>query len=298
MTISLSRYYEFVTFEIGVIARSMKEVLGLFSLNPSELEFKAEYFHHGALEERLLSFADLGLVCSFEGSPADVRLGFFDGNKQWHHVIMGADQGLFSIRVSAPSPETSDKIYEILERGLSLTRVQKPPNIGEKISGIEIRLSELERQFFAAQNKLACFLSYRFSDKSKVYALELSRFLELAGVEVTSGAEYEPRRVSDKVRALLDKPMDFIVYLITSEGESMWTRDELGTAVAKGHTPVLLVEAGAKVESGILGDLEFLKFQPNHVSDCFIGIMEAIRFFRREKQSPSIQGDQLPYKPA
>jgi hypothetical protein len=119
-------------------------------------------------------------------------------------------------------------------------------------------------------------------------ALELTRFLELLGVNVVTGAGYEPRRVDQKVIARLEQPLDFLIYLITADGESIWTRDELAFSLAKGYALVLLVESGTKIEKGLLGDWEYLEFEGNHIGDSFMGILEALHIYRTGKDCGSV----------
>jgi hypothetical protein len=111
------------------------------------------------------------------------------------------------------------------------------------------------------------------------------RFLALIGVEVTTGDTYEPRRVSDKVLSHLDKRLDFVVYLVEKEGESAWTRDEMAVSLGKGCRIIPLVEEGAALERGILGDWEYIPFTSGHTSDTFLPILEAVKFINKEKGS-------------
>jgi hypothetical protein len=150
---------------------------------------------------------------------------------------------------------------------------------------IEQRLKMLENKIKLPENKLSCFLSYRFNKRSKAIALELTRFLELLGVNVISGAGYEPRRVNEKVTARLNQPLDFLIYLITEDGESTWTRDELAYALGKGYALIIVVESGIKIDQGLMGNWEYLEYDADHISDAFVGILEALRYIKREKRA-------------
>lgn len=284
MSISQSRYYKWKTFELGAIGRAVREIINHFSLDVAEIKFTAKYDHDESTEERTLSIEDIGSICSFSGNPDGLCFGFNDEANRWNYFMIAASHDFLLFHVSSPVAETTAKMFDILQDKLGLSQVPSPP---DKSNLIEQRLTELEQRFTVTNETLTCFLSYRFNERSKTYAMEITRFLELAGVQVVSGAGYEPRRVTDKVRTRLDQPLDFLVYLLSSEGESMWTRDELSVALAKGYAVILIVEAGVKVEQGLLGDWEYLEFQAGHVSDSFIGILEALRFIRREKESPA-----------
>ena len=109
---------------------------------------------------------------------------------------------------------------------------------------------------------------------------QITRFLELLDIEVISGASYEPRRVTEKVRSRLSSNIDFVVYLVTKDGETAWTRDELITGLGVDAHLVPIVESGAKMEIGILGDLEYIPFESGHISDAFVRLLEAVRFIQ------------------
>jgi hypothetical protein len=113
--------------------------------------------------------------------------------------------------------------------------------------------------------------------------LRVQKFLDLLDVKVLSGASYEPRQVSEKVLSKLREPLDFIVLLITSNGESMWTRDEIGTAIHKGIALIPLVEKGAKFQSSLFAGIEYIEFESGHIGDAFLKLLEAIRFIREQK---------------
>ena len=117
--------------------------------------------------------------------------------------------------------------------------------------------------------------------------MELSRFLELVGVDVLTGIGYEPRRVSAKVLERLKGSHEFFVYLITKEGESSWTRDELAVAYGSGLPVILLVERGAEISKGLLGDWEYIQFDTDHLGDAYIRVLEALRFIGERKRTSS-----------
>lgn len=133
--------------------------------------------------------------------------------------------------------------------------------------------------------RLRCFLSFRFNDASEFVALRVQQFLTLLDVEVLTGANYEPRQVSEKVLSKLRQPLDLIVLLITRDGESMWTRDEIGTAIHKGVALVPLIEKGAKLEPGLFADIEYVEFEAGHIGDAFLKLLQAVRFVREQKGS-------------
>jgi hypothetical protein len=71
------------------------------------------------------------------------------------------------------------------------------------------------------------------------------------------------RQASDKVLSRL--PLDLIILLITSNGESLWTSGEIGTAIHRGIALVPLVEKGVKFEPGLFADVECVESAAGHV---------------------------------
>lgn len=135
-----------------------------------------------------------------------------------------------------------------------------------------------------SSKKLKCFLSFRFSHDGKKYGEEVKKFLETIDVEVVSGDKYEPRRISEKVRDLLSQGHDFGVLIVSSDGESMWTRDETNWIWSEGKRVIVIVEEGSKFEHGLQGDLEWIPFNKSHVSDAFTKLVQGIRFIENERR--------------
>jgi len=148
---------------------------------------------------------------------------------------------------------------------------------------ISDRIKALEAAVFAPKRVLRCFLSYRFQPENELTALRVQQFLHLLDVIVLSGAGYEPRRITEKVLARLREPLDFVVVIISSDGQSMWTRDEIAWAITVGVPIIPLVEHGAKFEPGLFGDIEYIAYDTAHISDTFLNLLQAIRFIRDKK---------------
>src|ERR1017187_2158551 len=131
------------------------------------------------------------------------------------------------------------------------------------------------------------FLSYRFNELSRTAVDQLQRLFRALDVDIVTGEEYEPRSVSDKIRARLDLPLDGVVLLVVNE-ESFWTRDEIAFAHAKGIPVIPLVAKGTTFTAGVFGDLEMIYFEPGHIEQTFIGILEALRYIKlhRRPQPP------------
>nr|VFJ71015.1 MAG: hypothetical protein BECKFW1821C_GA0114237_102549 [Candidatus Kentron sp. FW] len=320
MTITSTRNYEPRRFEPGQLADCFEKMLTVLGVQKDDAEILAKYHHgEGTEEHRDLTPDDLGVICEIKDQPASISFRF--------HVQgeYGKDTSIRLARNSSYSfseylyihwdyydVKIGNKLVSILEESLSLKPFEAPePDNSEaserdkawreawekffdRINDIETRLSTLETSLSARQEELTCFLSYRFNVRSKPLALELTRFLELLNIKVISGAGYEPRRVQDKVMARLEQPHDLFISLITADGESAWTRDELGVALGRGHAVILLVEREAQLGEGILGSWERIEFEQDHIGDAFIGIMEAIRFVREERLRQMVETGKEP----
>lgn len=140
------------------------------------------------------------------------------------------------------------------------------------------RVSEIEKSFFS-KNKLRCFISYRFNELS-TEILQLKEFLSLIEIEIVTGNDYEPRRISEKVLGKIDESIDFVICLISTNGESLWTRDEIASISQKGGHVVPIIERGASFQGGIFGDLEYIEYEPGHISDSFVKLLQGVRYIK------------------
>jgi hypothetical protein len=179
-----------------------------------------------------------------------------------------------------------DKLQNVIELSENLLELEEyVSQESKKLSDSDLveRIERLE-QLIESKNSLKCFLSYRFTEYSKSLVFELTRFLDLVGIEVVSGINYEPRRISQKVTDKLNENFDFFIYLVTSEfGESMWIRDELITTYNKEKPIIPIIEIGAKFEPGILSDWEYIPFSKGDISKTYIGILEALKYIKLAK---------------
>ena len=141
--------------------------------------------------------------------------------------------------------------------------------------------SDARRQLAKRGHTIWAFVSYPFdSEQAEAYARQVERLLHALNVRVLTARPYEPRPVQDKVGDILADPFDLIVLIVAGKGESAWTRDEIAAATAKGAFVVPLVERPLTFERGLLGDLERIGFDPGHIGDAFVGLVEAVRFTR------------------
>lgn len=258
------RYYKQRRFGTNQIATCFQKLVSELNLGPEGYHISGRYRVDDDIEEsKNLTISDLGTLCEIKDRPEGLSFSFSPQNIKHAHsdiVFFQAFRGSLQLGQSLSGPEKSEVIFKIIEHSLQLERTELPDLKDRDIVAIEDRLCALEDQLKKDKLQLTCFLSYRFNSRSKALALELTRFLDLLGVKVITGAGYEPRRLNEKVTTRLEQPLDFFIYLITADGESTWTRDELAFSLAKGHAVVLLVESGSRIEKGLLADWEYIEF--------------------------------------
>ena len=126
-------------------------------------------------------------------------------------------------------------------------------------------------------------MAYRFNARVKFLAPELSRFLTLLDIKVVSGLGNERRRTAEKGSGRQKSGYDFFIYLITQDDEDTWTKDDLALAYGEGVPVIILMEKGSKTGKEILGGHEYIEFDPDHIGDTFIAILEAINFMKDQK---------------
>lgn len=280
------KYYKQKRFKPNQIAECFQKIISKLELPDDNTSISGTYdVGDNTNESRDISLNDLRTICEIKALPYSVAFSYPDPEEKYgksNIIIFQVFRGELQLGLHLSGPERSETLFKTFEEALDLEQISPPEYSDEKITIIEERLNSIEERL-EEHKQLTCFLSYRFNSRSKAVALELMRFLELLEVHVVSGAGYEPRRVDEKVIARLEQPLDFLIYLITKDGESTWTRDELAYSLAKGYAVVLLVESGAEIGKGLLGNWEYLEFESDHISDTFVGILEAIRYIKQEK---------------
>jgi len=160
--------------------------------------------------------------------------------------------------------------------------IEEHRKVTAKESVVPRTATRIEEKETPSTKLLRCFLSYRFSDKGKSYAREVGHFLEMQGVEVLTGEMYEPRGISQKVKELLAKDLDFVVLIVAEDGESAWTHDEIATARAEKKVIIPLVVEGSKFQAGLSGDTEWIPFASGHVGDTLTKLSEGINYVRKQ----------------
>ena len=224
-------------------------------------------------------------------SEFNTLIVYFQGDSRDIALSLGGRGDYISVSLSAESPESLYMVINKVKLLIGTTEVEttykkdilfQGPTIQEQIDELHSIIEEIRAIITKPGKMLRCFLSYRFDSNSEAMILRLQRFLTLLGVEVVSGASYEPRKISDKVMERISKSIDFIILIVAESGESAWTRDEISFANSRAIPIVPVVEQNAKFESGMFGDLEFLPYTSGHIGDVFIGLLEAINYIKEK----------------
>jgi hypothetical protein len=281
-------------FEAGQLASALGLAMKAIGVDPNKASC---HFHErlgdGTYFERRVGLREIETICDVAKQPFILIERTAEGEFSLSIGPNSADT--FQLSIKAATVQILNDARETLEQVLQLQESQESlynpftgdtdRRLGEALAPVLKRIEQLEEAIFAPSRPLRCFLSYRFAESNEIVALQIQQFLTLLNVEVLSGATYKPRQVSEKVLSRLREPLDLIILLITSNGESMWTRDEVGTAIHRGIALVPLVEKGAEFEPGLFADVEYVEFAAGHVGDAFLKFLQAVHFVREQKQA-------------
>jgi hypothetical protein len=281
--------YRVKVFGVGQVARAVESVLQHLGIEAATAGFSiTEYIADGSSVGRNITFSDVETIC--EPARQNLNVYWAQADRMLFFMFRSLGQSFFCVDAESTEPSMIAELQRSLEQVLSVVEATAEElkdvtegGDGEALEPLLKRIEALEQIVLAPTSRLRCFLSYRFTPANEIPALRINQFLTLLNVEVLSGSTYEPRQVSEKVLSKLKQPLDFIVLLITAEGESMWTRDEIGAALHRGIALVPLVEVGATLQPGLLADIEYVEFAPGHVGDGFLKLLEAVRFIREQK---------------
>lgn len=260
------------------------KIASVWGCGIQDLSFYARYCFENASDEKDLSYNE---VCAFTRinencDSLSISCKMFSENR---FVMFRQDSGCLFISSCADDIIRAQNLLQIISSTLKLSNYSPKESLifkSNRFDEIESRISKLE--WASSQTPLRCFLSYRFSELSSSIAHEIEQFLGLLGIEVVSGLAYEPRPIEEKVRDRILSGVDFVVYLVTAEGESSWLRDELATATTAGAFPVPIVEVGSHIENGLQGNVEYIPFTSGHPGDCWIRLVQAIRYVRASRK--------------
>lgn len=257
------------------------------------LKLNAVYTYGTATDDKHITLEETESITGI-APPLDSLRIYCDNKTDDKHVMRSAsfyrsEFNTVKINISAEDIISAENLLRQVVSTLKLTEfdiseIQFSDDVlAERLEEVESRVATLERE--ATHPQLKCFLSFRFSNPSSAIAREIEQFLALLDVKVISGIDYEPRKVEDKVRDRLLSGVDFVVYLVTSDGESYWLRDELATATAQGAIPIPLVEDGCMLAEGLHGNIEYITFAPDHPGDAWVRLTQAVRYVAKIRLS-------------
>jgi len=281
MSIDVKRNYIKKIFQPGEFANAIRIAI-CNEYNEDDLDCRLNHsIANLGNESKQIKISDIIAICDL----GSINSLYIRCNKDFFEIFISPLSDSLYFSYCSDNIDVLTRIMNNIEKELNLELIELKYDLSikQEIQDIRQSIHFIQNQLDINKPKLRCFISYRFTDNSKYKVLELTRFLELIGIEVITGVGYEPRTVSEKVLSKLSNPLDFIIYLLTKDGESTWIRDEMAVAVGKGYSIIPLVEEGVTLEKGILGDLEYIPF--DHISDSYIGILEAINFIKEKRSS-------------
>ena len=324
MQVSRHKVYENKKFRPKDISSALISIMDELGIPEDALEITGTFkARSGATEKRSMDLSDLAAVRDFEGQTNAIVVSYptdlIKSNNKDNSITFCNYEGGILVNVSTtnfPSiqsimdkledqlkmveklgkpigkskntsserAETSDR-YERTERSERPERVERD----ERKAEIIMESAILNHEFSKSPS---CFLAYRFNARVKSLAPELSRFLTLLDIKIVSGLGNERRRSAGKGAARVKSGYDFFIYLITQDDESTWTKDDLALAYSEGVPVIILMERGAKAGKEIIGGHEYIEFDPEHIGDTFISILEAINFMKDQKTESDQQSDE------
>jgi hypothetical protein len=289
MPFARTRSFKSKTLTAGLLARSLTKLHLTYAVDGDNPHISlGQHLPDGSIKHDYdLNFSGLEHICDLKSQLVHLELRF--KTKDGGSVYCTISGGVSDIVIYVSSAMASDVagIFETLLKNLALEELQKEVSTNDtkfvsEVDQISSRLQAIEDTLFGPRRRLRCFLSYRYRPATEGIAIRLQHFLTLLDVEVITGNAYEPRPISVKVLDRLSGPLDFVILLVDSEGESMWTRDEIASTKNRGIPLIPIVQADTKFEPGIFGDLEYIPYQEGHIGDSFLKILEAIAFIRSQ----------------
>ena len=233
------------------------------------------------------------LLKDLRRSEFPIQIRFLDDQSSRTIDFLLHDTILF-VDTNGFEEKTSNEVQNIIIEILTLTEPTPEDErgfyslatINDLIWKVYDRIDEISKRTVISEakesNKLRCFVSFRFDDHSKALAFELREFMELVGLEFVSGLGYEPRSISEKVLERLSGPLDLFIILFSESGDSSWLNQEIGVARARKLPILVLKEEGINVDSGMLGDTEYLVFPRGNISKSFVGVLQALSYLKEK----------------
>ena len=299
MSVSRDGYYENRVFAAGELAASLRRIESALALDPgaTKIDFERTLADGTTEQGGIESWDSLDALCDLVAEKTTIAF-FLDLPNRITYTILRPLRGVLHLSISAVHSDSLSNSFDVVERELELVRAEDPgvgatgnQGLVDRLQALERSLDQLTSETARRLTRLRFFLSYRFTPRSQATAAQIEHFLGLLGVEVLTASAYEPKGTSKKVRQCLSATLDATVLLVSADGESMWTRDEIAFSLARGLPVVPLVENGAKLEPGLFGDLEYIPFGRGHPGDAFTKLTEAVNYVRARRDLPVAEED-------
>jgi len=158
----------------------------------------------------------------------------------------------------------------------------------------ELGMNLLEKLIEMVEVKPSVFVSYRFTPEDENIAGIVKRLLELEGFVCVDGKTAKAEGVSDKVKKEIEKS-DGIVVIFTRDKQledgtwktSNWLINEMSLAVGMGKPVIVFFEDCINPEErrsilGIIGDLEYLMFNRDQLSELLLNAIPYIKDFYKK----------------
>jgi len=167
------------------------------------------------------------------------------------------------VEISRNSSESALKFLDEFEKALQL----EPLRLEEQYVEQETEERLLLR---------TVFIAHSFDQIGRSYAYQLTKFLSLLGFEVATGEGFSPEKVSSKVKRRL-LAQQIVIAIVSEREEFTWLIQEMTGATFTEKPLFVLVEEGADFKSGVLGDLEYIRFEKSRIADSFTPIVGGLR---------------------
>lgn len=126
-----------------------------------------------------------------------------------------------------------------------------------------------------AQTFKHVFIAIPFTKRGRDYARAVARFLALLELPCEIGEVFGGGRISDGVRSKISNSI--FVIAILPRNPSQWLIQEVSWADGQAKPYLLLVEAGSRFSSGILGDVEVVRFKSNYFSEVLAQVLDQVQ---------------------
>jgi hypothetical protein len=133
-----------------------------------------------------------------------------------------------------------------------------------------------------ADFKPTAFVGHSFAREDAELVNTFINILEALGVQVVTGSKPKADKISDKVKALIEKQHLFVGIFTRRdklEGKNSWTTstwviEEKAYAVAQKRPLILLKEADVESIGGMHGDYQFIEFSRDKIGEGVVGLLQ------------------------